>query len=123
LCFRDDDESESCGLRDEESEFLDGIFFEVDFFGDVSVGFFLRFGNCVSVHDLAAQCDAGRSGAKRGGAERSGAERSDGARPKGFVEQPELEALSLLMEMRKGNTLQTPATPATRGLSPPNVPN
>jgi hypothetical protein len=71
----------------------------------------------------AAQCDAGRSGAKRGGAERSGAERSDGARPKGFVEQPELEALSLFNGMRKGNTLQTPATPATRGLSPPNVPN
>jgi hypothetical protein len=67
--------------------------------------------------------EAGRSGAKRGGAERSGAERSDGARPKGFVEQPELEALSLFNGMRKGNTLQTPATPATRGLSPPNVPN
>jgi len=33
----------------------------------------------------AAQCGAGRSGA----------ERSDGTRPKGFVEQPELEALSV----------------------------
>jgi hypothetical protein len=77
----------------------------------------------------AERSEAGRSGAKRGGAERSGAERSeagersDGARPKGFVEQPELEALSLFNGMRKGNTLQTPATPATRGLSPPNVPN
>jgi hypothetical protein len=41
----------------------------------------------------AERSEAGRSGAKRGGAERSGAERSDGARPKGFVEQPELEAV------------------------------
>jgi hypothetical protein len=54
-----------------------------------------------------------RCGAERGGAERSGAELSDGARPKGFVEQPELEDLSLFNGIRKGNTLQTPATPAT----------
>jgi hypothetical protein len=69
------------------------------------------------------RCGAERCGAERSEAGRSGAERSDGARPKGFVEQPELEALSLFNGMRKGNTLQTPATPATRGLSPPNVPN
>ena len=52
---------------------------------------------------------ARRRSAVRCGAERSRAERSDGARPKGFVEQSELEALSVLMEMRKA----TPATPCT----------
>jgi hypothetical protein len=43
------------------------------------------------------RCGAGQSEAERSGAT---------ARPKGFVEQLELEALSLLMEMRKGTPLQ-----------------
>ncbi len=45
--------------------------------------------------------DARRRSTVRGGAERSGAERSDCVRPKGFEEQPELEALSSLMECEK----------------------
>ena len=48
----------------------------------------------------AVRVGAVRCGAGRGEAERSGAP----ARPKGFVEQPELEVLSPLMEFEKAPT-------------------